>query len=90
VLYVVTHCLSLLSLLLSLLLSFLHYSSLLLSRISPPSFSLTLLRYATPYFASSEQPAVLISFVTMGNTFPVTEHHKANDSLLGYGRRKEG
>jgi len=43
----------------------------------------TFIFYASPYFAQQESPAVLISFVVMGNTYPVVEHHKSKNSLLG-------
>eukprot|EP01127_Copromyxa_protea_P004816 TRINITY_DN1464_c0_g1_i2.p1 TRINITY_DN1464_c0_g1~~TRINITY_DN1464_c0_g1_i2.p1 ORF type:complete len:174 (+),score=34.14 TRINITY_DN1464_c0_g1_i2:97-618(+) len=39
--------------------------------------------YASPYFVSRKDPAVLLSFVTLGNVFPVTENHTAKNSLLG-------
>lgn len=40
--------------------------------------------YATPYFANKLNPAVIISFVTTGNAFPVNEDHLGPESLLGY------
>jgi hypothetical protein len=39
--------------------------------------------YSTPYWANHRDPAILISFILTGNTFPVTEHHKLKGSLLG-------
>eukprot|EP01127_Copromyxa_protea_P018946 TRINITY_DN6057_c1_g1_i1.p1 TRINITY_DN6057_c1_g1~~TRINITY_DN6057_c1_g1_i1.p1 ORF type:complete len:1829 (-),score=382.79 TRINITY_DN6057_c1_g1_i1:24-5072(-) len=39
--------------------------------------------YACPYFSGRKDPAVLLSFVTMGNVFPVTEDQMGEDSLIG-------
>ena len=40
--------------------------------------------YAVPYFGSKRDPAVVISFVTLGNVFPVTENNDQPDNLSGY------
>lgn len=39
--------------------------------------------YATPYFANQSDPAVILSFVMMGNTFPVIERTDSAKSLTG-------
>jgi len=39
--------------------------------------------YAMPYFIVRKDPAVIVSFVFLGNTYPVVEHTKAEDNLLG-------
>jgi len=39
--------------------------------------------YALPYFASKENPAVIIAYTLPGNIFPVSEHHVSTNSLMG-------
>eukprot|EP01127_Copromyxa_protea_P019011 TRINITY_DN6093_c0_g2_i1.p1 TRINITY_DN6093_c0_g2~~TRINITY_DN6093_c0_g2_i1.p1 ORF type:complete len:377 (-),score=54.01 TRINITY_DN6093_c0_g2_i1:62-1192(-) len=39
--------------------------------------------YACMYFTNRVDPALLISFVTLGNTYPVTESHTGSTSLAG-------
>jgi len=39
--------------------------------------------YALPYFSSKDQPAILLSFVLPGNTYPVNENSKSKKSLVG-------
>eukprot|EP01127_Copromyxa_protea_P010060 TRINITY_DN2413_c1_g1_i1.p1 TRINITY_DN2413_c1_g1~~TRINITY_DN2413_c1_g1_i1.p1 ORF type:complete len:271 (-),score=42.85 TRINITY_DN2413_c1_g1_i1:83-865(-) len=39
--------------------------------------------YACQYFAQRADPALLLSFVTLGNVFPVTESHTGPTSLTG-------
>eukprot|EP01126_Amoeba_proteus_P061199 TRINITY_DN8186_c0_g1_i1.p1 TRINITY_DN8186_c0_g1~~TRINITY_DN8186_c0_g1_i1.p1 ORF type:complete len:145 (-),score=26.77 TRINITY_DN8186_c0_g1_i1:77-511(-) len=40
-------------------------------------------KYCLPYFASRNDPAVIVSYVNMGNVYPVTEHPKGEHSLVG-------
>eukprot|EP01127_Copromyxa_protea_P020465 TRINITY_DN6860_c0_g1_i1.p1 TRINITY_DN6860_c0_g1~~TRINITY_DN6860_c0_g1_i1.p1 ORF type:complete len:574 (+),score=115.76 TRINITY_DN6860_c0_g1_i1:1287-3008(+) len=39
--------------------------------------------YAANYISGKSDPALIISFVTPGNVFPVTEHHAGSESLIG-------
>jgi len=39
--------------------------------------------YATPYFSTKKHPALIISYVIPGNVYPVCEHPKSIDSLIG-------
>jgi hypothetical protein len=39
--------------------------------------------YTLPYYALKPDPAILISFVTPGNPYPVVEHHAGSTSLMG-------
>jgi len=39
--------------------------------------------YATPYFLSKTNPALLVCFAFLGNIYPVVEDHKGKGSLLG-------
>ena len=41
------------------------------------------LLYTLPYCGGKRNPAVIISYLNMGNIFPVTEDHKGAKSLLG-------
>jgi len=43
----------------------------------------THLQYCLPYFASRRNPAVLISWVLPGNTYPLIESHMSPQSLIG-------
>lgn len=40
--------------------------------------------YALPYFSTKSDPAVILSFVLPGCSFPVIEHTEGKDSLVGY------
>jgi len=40
-------------------------------------------KYAIPYFATKSEPAILISWVIVGNAFPVIEHPRKVNSLAG-------
>lgn len=42
-----------------------------------------LLHYTLTYIVSSKNPAIIISYINMGNTFAVTESHKGQKSLMG-------
>eukprot|EP01127_Copromyxa_protea_P018948 TRINITY_DN6057_c3_g1_i1.p1 TRINITY_DN6057_c3_g1~~TRINITY_DN6057_c3_g1_i1.p1 ORF type:complete len:207 (+),score=31.04 TRINITY_DN6057_c3_g1_i1:41-622(+) len=39
--------------------------------------------YGLPFISHRVDPALLISFVTLGNVFPVTENHTQPDNLVG-------
>jgi len=39
--------------------------------------------YALPYFATKPSPTVLICFLITGNAYPVIEHPRAKDNLMG-------
>eukprot|EP01126_Amoeba_proteus_P054248 TRINITY_DN6665_c0_g1_i4.p1 TRINITY_DN6665_c0_g1~~TRINITY_DN6665_c0_g1_i4.p1 ORF type:complete len:176 (-),score=31.57 TRINITY_DN6665_c0_g1_i4:35-562(-) len=39
--------------------------------------------YAIPYCANRANPALIVSYVIMGNTFPIYENSKSNCSVLG-------
>lgn len=43
----------------------------------------TFVMYTLPYFAPKKKPSVILSYVVPGNIYPVKEHHKSPDSLLG-------
>jgi len=43
----------------------------------------TYMLYTLPYCAVKASPAIIISYLNMGNVFPVTEHHRSEDSLSG-------
>lgn len=43
----------------------------------------TSLLYTLPYACNKRRPAAIISFVNMGNVYPVTEDHKGCNSLRG-------
>jgi len=43
----------------------------------------TFVMYTLPYFGSKKFPSVILSYVVPGNTYPVKEHHRAEDSLMG-------
>lgn len=43
----------------------------------------TYMLYTLPYCAVKASPAIIISYLNMGNVYPVTEHHRAPDSLSG-------
>jgi len=43
----------------------------------------TSIPYALPYARLQEDPAIIISYVIPGNIYPVVEHHKEENSLLG-------
>lgn len=43
----------------------------------------TFVMYTLPYFASKKKPSVIVSYVIPGNIYPVKEHHKSPESLLG-------
>jgi hypothetical protein len=40
-------------------------------------------RYALPYYATKQQPAILICLTIPGNSFPVVEHRNEEKSFLG-------
>eukprot|EP01126_Amoeba_proteus_P062401 TRINITY_DN8479_c0_g1_i1.p1 TRINITY_DN8479_c0_g1~~TRINITY_DN8479_c0_g1_i1.p1 ORF type:complete len:280 (-),score=60.30 TRINITY_DN8479_c0_g1_i1:79-918(-) len=40
-------------------------------------------KYCIPYFSTRKEPSIIISFVTMGNVFPVTEPPSEPNSFLG-------
>jgi len=40
-------------------------------------------KYALPYFASKQKPVVLICYVITGNAYPVIEHPRAKNTLMG-------
>jgi len=40
-------------------------------------------RYATPYFAVKQDPTIIIALVLPGNTYPVTEHPKEVNNIIG-------
>jgi len=40
-------------------------------------------KYAVPYFATKSEPAIIISWVIVGNAYPVIEHPRKSDSLAG-------
>lgn len=40
-------------------------------------------KYSIPYFATKANPALIISYLIPGNPFPVVEHPKGPDSILG-------
>lgn len=48
------------------------------------SLSNTCARYALPYFSARSNPAIVISYITPGNAFPVTEDSQEKESLSGY------
>jgi len=39
--------------------------------------------YTLPYFSTKKSPAVILSYIIPGNTYPVVEHHRSAQSLLG-------
>jgi len=39
--------------------------------------------YTYPYFATKKEPAIIVSFLLPGNPYPVIEHHKSKETLLG-------
>jgi len=39
--------------------------------------------YATPYFATKPEPALIIAYIIPGNTFPVTENPTGPSKLVG-------
>jgi len=39
--------------------------------------------YTTPYFATKKKPAIVIAYVIPGNPYPVCEHPKEDNSLIG-------
>eukprot|EP01126_Amoeba_proteus_P043765 TRINITY_DN4824_c1_g1_i1.p1 TRINITY_DN4824_c1_g1~~TRINITY_DN4824_c1_g1_i1.p1 ORF type:complete len:637 (-),score=111.57 TRINITY_DN4824_c1_g1_i1:137-2047(-) len=39
--------------------------------------------YCIPYFCGRQDPAIIVSFVIMGNVYPVIEHPKSKNSLVG-------
>ena len=39
--------------------------------------------YCLPYAAGKRTPAIVISYLNMGNVFPVTENHQSTKSLMG-------
>lgn len=43
----------------------------------------THLLYTLPYSCGKRNPSVILSYVNMGNIFPVTEDHRGSNSLLG-------
>ena len=43
----------------------------------------TSLAYTLPYSCGKRRPSVIVSYVNMGNIFPVTEPHNASNSLKG-------
>jgi len=43
----------------------------------------TYMLYCLPYCSIKKTPAVIISYLNMGNVFPVTEHHKGDNNLSG-------
>jgi len=43
----------------------------------------TFAMYSVPYFGTKSDPAVIISYTIIGNTYPVTEPLKSADSLVG-------
>lgn len=43
----------------------------------------THLLYTLPYCGAKRNPAIIISYLNMGNIYPVTEDHKGSKSLLG-------
>jgi len=43
----------------------------------------TSIPYALPYARLQEDPAIIISYIIPGNIYPVVEHHKEENSLLG-------
>eukprot|EP01124_Arcella_intermedia_P030504 TRINITY_DN6696_c0_g1_i7.p1 TRINITY_DN6696_c0_g1~~TRINITY_DN6696_c0_g1_i7.p1 ORF type:complete len:923 (-),score=213.89 TRINITY_DN6696_c0_g1_i7:14-2782(-) len=46
----------------------------------------TYTHYALPYFAKHRNnAALLVSYISPGNVYPVTEHHKSKNSLAGQG-----
>lgn len=40
--------------------------------------------YTAPYFENRREPALVISYVISGHSFPVSEDHTSSSSLLGY------
>lgn len=43
----------------------------------------TSILYTLPYACMHREPALILSYLNMGNVFPVTENHKGDKSLLG-------
>jgi hypothetical protein len=41
------------------------------------------LLYTLPYSVSKKNPAVIVAYIIPGNAFPVTEHHKGDENLMG-------
>jgi len=39
--------------------------------------------YALPYFATKDQPSIIVSFLLPGNTYPCTEHPSSPQSKVG-------
>lgn len=43
----------------------------------------TSILYTLPYACMHREPALILSYLNMGNVFPVTENHKGDKSLMG-------
>jgi len=39
--------------------------------------------YTVPYFATKKHPAILVCLTVLGNVYPVVEHPKESNSLVG-------